>query len=499
MTSSKNSSQSLGVNESEQLLHQLGTRSFLSLWRYSNLYKNQGQELCDLLVVFGNHVLIFSDKYCQFKDSDNLNLDWDRWFRASVEESAKQLWGAERWIKSFPNRIFLDAACTQPFPIPLPDPNTAIFHRILVAHGASDRCKAKLGGSGSLMLDNQVVGKDHHTNKGGIPFVVGQIDPAKGYVHIFDDTTLNIVMETLDTIMDFVTYLSKKEEFLQSHQHIMVAGEEELLARYRAVLDENTERDFISPNMKSYDWISFEEGFWEHFIRSPERLAQIQADKISYAWDHLIELFTKHLKQNTQYFVTEPRHEHTEQILRFMAREARFERRMLAQALADLALNPRTTGLSARATPPLRRKNGTHYIFLILARDKAGSDEDYRLLRQHLLEIYCMMVKLHYPSAEDIVGIAMEPASAPTSSQDAMYLNAHEWTVDDQAEAEALQEEFGLLKTVNERPMHFDEYPISQATVAGADKSQKNQRNKPCPCGSGKKYKHCCMRKRPIR
>ena len=40
----------------------------------------------------------------------------------------------ERWIKQEPRRLFLDRACTQPFPVPLPDASRARFHRIVVAH-----------------------------------------------------------------------------------------------------------------------------------------------------------------------------------------------------------------------------------------------------------------------------------------------------------------------------------------------------------------------------
>ncbi len=36
--------------------------------------KGDGKELCDLLVVFGNDVLIFSDKSCAFPNSGNIQV-----------------------------------------------------------------------------------------------------------------------------------------------------------------------------------------------------------------------------------------------------------------------------------------------------------------------------------------------------------------------------------------------------------------------------------------
>ena len=55
-----------GITDSERLLTRLAKKAFLSLWSYSNVFtdegrtagKGDGKELCDLLVVFGNDVLL---------------------------------------------------------------------------------------------------------------------------------------------------------------------------------------------------------------------------------------------------------------------------------------------------------------------------------------------------------------------------------------------------------------------------------------------------------
>jgi hypothetical protein len=57
------------------------------------------------------------------------------------------------------------------------------------------------------MLDSKLVGNEHLTQ----PFTIGQIDVDRGFVHIFDDTTLDIVLGTLDTISDFTHYPMEKE------------------------------------------------------------------------------------------------------------------------------------------------------------------------------------------------------------------------------------------------------------------------------------------------
>jgi hypothetical protein len=226
-----------GVTKAERRLQRLAEHSFLSLWSYPNLFidkgssKNKGQEFCDTLVVFGKHVLIFSDKDIAYPRIDDRDVAWRRWFKNAVMKSAHQVYGAERWLKHYPNRIYLDRACTQPFPLELPSPTEMIVHRIVVAHGASEWCKRELGGTGSLMIIPSVVGEAHYDLTMPMqPFMIGQVNPEKGFVHVFDDTTLDVVMKTLDTITDFTNYLMRKERFIISGKLALASGEDDLLA-----------------------------------------------------------------------------------------------------------------------------------------------------------------------------------------------------------------------------------------------------------------------------
>jgi hypothetical protein len=116
-----------GTTESERTLAKLAKRAFLSLWSYLNVYTDvgrpgpgDGKELCDLLVVFGNDVLLFSDKDCEYKVGAEVKVAWPRWYKKAIEKSAKQLAGAERLLRNFPGRFFIDKACETPMPVPLP-------------------------------------------------------------------------------------------------------------------------------------------------------------------------------------------------------------------------------------------------------------------------------------------------------------------------------------------------------------------------------------------
>jgi len=326
-----------GVTLAERYLKRLCEKTFLSLWSYAGPFKDMksgtgviGKEVCDILVVFENHVIIFSDKDCAFPDTGNLQKDWARWFRRAVADSAKQAWGAERWIRQFPHRLFLDSKCRTPFPFTLPDMKTAKFHLVVVAHDVARRGFEELGGSGSLMILSSLTGIQNHVQ----PFTFGDLDPSKTYIHVLDDTTLNILLSTLDTISDFVSYLDKKEKLLRSQIRIIhAAGEEELLVTYLKQLNDDKEHDFILP--PDATMVTLGEGLWNEFRANPQRLRQVDANKRSYFWDDLIEKFSGHALNGTSFYSYPAGIASTERILRLMARENRLKRRALSEAFLD--------------------------------------------------------------------------------------------------------------------------------------------------------------------
>jgi len=70
-----------GTTPSERFLAEIADKTFLNLWSYPNLFIDKrengvgvGKELCDLLVVFGDDVLIFSDKTIEWPSAADLDL-----------------------------------------------------------------------------------------------------------------------------------------------------------------------------------------------------------------------------------------------------------------------------------------------------------------------------------------------------------------------------------------------------------------------------------------
>lgn len=227
-----------GVNESERLLIRLCRKSFLSLWAHANLHtaqdikdgKGSAKEFADVLVVFGNDVIIFSDKHIQFQTDKELSVAWSRWFKRAVNESAKQLHGAMNWLRRFPERIFLDAACKRPLPIKLPAVDRARHHLVAVTRGSREACLKLFPDSfGTLQINTDVEGHTHYKT----PFTVGVVDRSKHFVHVFDEFSLEVAMDEMDTITDFLAYLKAREAFLsETDTTVVAAGEEQLIAAY---------------------------------------------------------------------------------------------------------------------------------------------------------------------------------------------------------------------------------------------------------------------------
>lgn len=495
---------STGTTEAEKYLNLLCNRTFLSLWSYPNVFRDQGRtnskrseakgdgkEVCDLLVIFDNHVIIFSDKYCIFPNSGNIHLDWSRWYKRAVKDSAKQLYGAERWIFQYPENLYIDKDCKQQFPFPIPQKEAAIVHRIIVAHGASKECIRRLGGTGSLMIAPHIIG-DMHIDANCLPFTIGQVDPLKGYIHVFDDTTLNIIMQTIDTIPDFIQYLSKKEEFISSGKLSMASGDDDLLAYYLQKTDKQLEHTFIEESEDDFSGMVIDEGYWESFSNHPSRLAQLKANDISYLWDKLIEKFIYHVTTGTSYRMSHPDLSSQEKLFRFLSKENRTRRRFLAQALHELLAK---TGENVRATRFLlpTSDNVPCYLFLLLPKPKDVPYEEYRDVRGDLLLRYIKISKLQYPDAQDIIGIATETGFDKNRSEDCIYFDAREWSQEDRDEAEKDLKQLKELGMYGERAMlkgSIKEYPDYQKTPVYKMKGK--DRNNPCPCGSGKKFKRCC-------
>lgn len=502
----------VGITSSERYLQKLCDASFLKFWSYAGLYRDQGKygagdgkEVCDLVVVFGHHVLLFSDKDCAFPNTGNIELDWSRWRRRAIDKSAEQLRGSERWIREHPDRLFLDRACTVPFPLPLPKGDEAQFHRVAVARGATPRCAAHYRGSPSLPIWScEAERAGAKKGKPLLPFSITPMGDRGDVIHVFDEYSLDIVLKTLDTIGDFVHYLEKKEAFVTSSAFVHAAGEEELLAYYVQNWNEDFDLDFTLPEvgglgefgMPAATYLA--DGGWKELVDSENWQAWLAFQKPSYLWDSIVDSFAKYAFQGTL-IALPPENQGDlafhERILRVLAAENRTRRRMLSvaflQHLRRVANEPR----SARLVAPHDDSEQPVYAFVSLAVEPGESHEDYRRRRHDILLQYCFSAKHHIPHGLDFVAIGVEPLYHEGHSHDIVLFDARNWTDDDAASARDLVENGGFLTALDRsRPVSSEQdFVHARLEVKRAEdaRSKPTGRNEPCPCGSGKKFKRC--------
>ena len=455
-----------GATASERKLAKLADRTFLNLWSYPNVFidkksgpKGDGKELCDLLVVCGDHILIFSDKTIAWPDGDDIELAWRRWFKRAIQKSVNQIRGAQRWLNEFPDRLFLNPQCTQRLPLRLPSIDRRKVHGIVVALGAGKACREFFKeGIGSLMVSPHIKGDDHIKEEGVLPFEIGDIDPSGSFVHVFDDATFDIVMTEMNTITDFTDYLSKKENLIRSGHLIGASGEEDLIAYYMTHMNAARKHDFTKPDGSPWaDNDSFVIGT-EHYsslLGNAQYVAKKQADHDSYIWDNLIKAFTENMLAGTTIVPGGEKFDlnQLEEGVRHMALVPRHLRRAIGHGIIDaLQLGTSTDRMTRAFFPgPTESNKETGFFFMTLAVPKfelGGGYEQYRQTRRNMLETYALTFLRKNPNLKRIVGIATEPpAKADTSvgtSEDMILAEPpEEWS-----------DEF--IKRIEERQRVFD-------------------------------------------
>jgi hypothetical protein len=391
------------VNRSEEFVYDICRRSFLSLWSCASPQGKGGKELCDVLIVCDPDVIVVSVKEVGLGDSGDISTDWERWSRRAIDDSAKQIYGAERWLKSA-NRVVKSDGTDG---LPLPDLQKRRLHRVAVALGSRGRAPIKYG------------------------------DLGKGFVHVFDESSFYSVLRELDTISDFVEYLTAKEAYSSSGKKIVFEGtEEDLLAIYL-----HAGRKFP----QEYDLVVVGDDLWRALREKPEYQAKNAADHDSYFWDRMIEVFSRGEPE------IGPSLSEAEIAIRVMAREGRFARRLLGSSFKEF-FEDRTIRSRAFVSP-----SGVVYVFLAVPH---GTDGEFL---QAELGNRCFVARGLNQQSLTVVGIGTEYFEGDDSSALFMcYLHKEDWSLEDDANVKAMQSELGYFVKPRLTSRHEDEYPTSR-------------------------------------
>ena len=480
-----------GVTDSERYLAKLAEKSFLNLWSYPNPYRDQkqsgqgdGKELCDLLVVCDQHIIIFSEKTITWPNGD-LNIAWSRWAKRAIRDAAKQTKGAERWITQYPDRIFLDKDCTTPFPIDLPPPENRTIHHVVVAKGAAKACKEHIPNSSGSLIIKPSIKADAHWNNNSTeidPFAIGDVDPSGSFVHIMNDVYLDIIMKELDTIRDFTDYLEKKAAFIRSGNLSVAYGEENLLAYYAIRLNDEGYHDFVQENEDAI--VEIKHTHYESFINDLRYVAKNQADKISYVWDGLIEIFTSRMLDGTS--ITLEGHDFELRInelgARYMALQPRFIRRALGEAFSDALERSRTHDRFFRVVmaPAYGNENDTAFFLMTFKytdlMENIGGYEHYRVKRSENAQVYAMGILERHPHIKRVVGISCEPpGQGRGSSQELVYVEQTSWTDDERRTILHNCKIFDVLQNkMKAIPLSGQEFPDIDTLITKSDEKSRN-------------------------
>lgn len=375
------------MTPSEKYVANLCEKSFLPFWSFPNPLGKKKKELCDILIVCENHIIIISVKDISVSEHKDKSVQYERWVKKAIYESVDQIYGAEKFLKSVDDVILKDRETV----IKLPQKESRIIHRIAIAFGSND----------------------------DFPLPTGEF--GKGFVNVFDEKSTFVLINELDTITDFTNYLIAKENFI-SDKHILIPNESDFLAFY---LNTNFEIDAPTNVVMSQD------GLWESYVKSSDYLKWREDIKISYIWDRMIlQLHNYHVSSE----ITDERRLELEESVRQINLESRINRIELGSILE----NAKERKVNARMLKPLEGNNHTYVFMPLTDKNWKGKESE--------LKLRCVVARAENPNTEKIIGISIGSNKKGENQFDICYLNFP--TIDEQfvKHAKSIQDEFGFFK-----------------------------------------------------
>ncbi|XDD53915.1 hypothetical protein AB3N62_15755 [Leptospira sp. WS4.C2] len=394
------------MTETERIVTELCKHSFLRFWTIpSPKRKKDKKELCDVLVFIHPYLIIISVKEIIIKENSTFKIQSERWERKAILDSAKQIYGAERYINK--REIFYDSRFETEFQITNFE-NIKLF-RIAIAFGRGDK----------------------------FHLIQGKFEG--GFVHVIDEKFLHILFKELNTITDFTEYLERKEDFFEKSR-VIFTQEEDLLAIYL-----HNNRNF--PYKADIQILN--DDIWDGVKEKKEFKNKINANETSFLWDNLIDIFTSDFRNNT--LIGDTDFDSTDKALRILALETRFSRRILANSF--LEINKPESKIRSRIISSI---SGITYVFLI-APGKIQRDRD---TRNRELVLRCWVARKMHKDNKIVIGIAKDPINPEGTSYDLVNLEIDSLTKEELDKIEEMQTDLGYFSKPIFTSTHIDEYPF---------------------------------------
>lgn len=386
--------------KAEQLIQQLAENTFLADWCYANPHLPNGNELCDLLVVFGSTAIIWQVKNLEGKEG---------YFKTSgLEKNLRQLAGARRQLFDLKTKIEVS--------------NPRRGKEVLDASVIK-----------TVHLVSVILGKTQGTALQAVRFV----EEVKGHLaHVFVLDFAALVLNELDTVNDFCRYLSALEAIIMQTKALLICGERDLLAHYLANC-----RSFRFVNVDKVNLVH--ERAWEVLQKNAMYVRRKNEDQISYVWDYLIDMAHQGSHEQPEY----------EKVARELARHDRYERRILATNFLEAHEHAHGQWCQNRKNNIFRRvisANGMTYCFLFM------ENPVKELVRIKLLEKTCFVARGRFRECSKVIGIATGMTMDRYHRFHFGLLQVVEWTREHQERMEQIQRELGILTEGQESSFDYD-------------------------------------------
>lgn len=279
-------------NIGEEFVNEIAYSSFLDYWCYPSPKDEYGdkKEICDLLILFGDSLIIISVKNYEFKDF------YSRYFRRTIDKAVKQIYGAERKLFSKERDIYIKHPKRDIKRFP--KEKIANIYRIIINLGEGVRF---------------------------YPFNKATKDDK--FITLLDKEAFQTIVRELDTIPDLLEYLRKREELFADKTVIILPGDEDDFPlgtskqffeyaeknfnpnEKQSIIVSGTEHDILASYLmnnrsfpeyfpsKEYNLMFVQlDGKWTEYNQRNQVKAKRKLDRKSYFLDELVkrEVLTNH-------------------------------------------------------------------------------------------------------------------------------------------------------------------------------------------------------------
>lgn len=434
------------ASASEAYLQTLADRTFLKLWALPNTFYKPGAEMTDLIVPFGDDIIIFSDKASDFRTDVPLDVAWGRWAKGALEKSRRQLEGAWKTVARRPDSVFMDRKATVSPSISLGPPGARRLHLVGIARPDLDPTATPASWPGFTYVPAA----------SGEPFEIGPLEiKGGGIVHLFDGPTIDLLLATLDTAPDFIAYLKGREAALRGGGDYRFA-ERDLLAAAMIGWEDNMNGRPSVPPLEAVV-----PGLWDRYVSDGSLSRRQAADAPSRVIDRFIEREYDEFSAG-RLVQGEPSFEAHENAMRLLASEWRLARRVIAHELYDiLGEKDQTTFWAATvrspASPDLR------YLWLTYPERPPSMPVEVfdRAVLGHL-QAYLIVAKYRFRSLL-IMGICLPNRSASDTAAFTVLMGG-EVTPELEQKARALMEKGVFVDLEASDRVHFNDRVETTAT-----------------------------------